>query len=113
MMPLAIYFFVTLIPFSTSKEVSNVAELVGSSVTISCHSSLPPTWYWTSPKNNQEKALALAGVHAHPNLSDPRFVFSVTDSIYSLSLSKVTIADAGTYTCIGSSNIKTILNVLR
>ena len=112
MILLTIYCLATVVSLTTSKEVSNVAKLVGSSVTISCHSSLPPTWHWSGSKEDREKTLALAGVHKHPNLKDPRFHFSESDSLYSLTLSKVTIADAGTFTCLGSSTVRTVLNVL-
>ena len=89
-----------------------VSVLVGSSIAISCQSTLSPSWQWRGSKDN-ERILALSGVNVHPNLDEPRYSFSKQETKFSILISKVKIEDAGTFICVGDNYVKTVLIVLR
>ena len=110
----ALIFFISTTTAQT--EVQHIPEMTvftGSSIVISCHSSLAPTWQWSNSKNDANKILALSGIEAHPNLNDKRFQFTKKGSLYSVSMSEVRMADAGTYSCLGDAFVTTVLNVVR
>ena len=98
---------------ANGEQTGEITALTGSSVVISCHSSLAPTWQWSNSKNDANKILALSGVNAHPNLDDQRFHFDNQESLYSVSISGIRLSDAGTFTCLGDAYVTTVLNVLR
>ena len=93
--------------------VSDKTFLVGSSVRISCRSNIAPMWHWTDSKNGRDKILAVNGVNPHPNLEDQRYEFTNQNSEFSLLLTNVQSSDAGTFTCLGDSTFKTLVNVVR
>ena len=104
---------VSIAASSNQQHVPEMTALLGSSVVISCHSSLAPAWQWSNSKNDANRILALSGVDAHPTLDDPRFKFTRNGNVFSVSISEVRLADAGTYSCLGDSFVSTVLNVLR
>lgn len=109
----AIFLLVVDVSMSTALTNSKTI-LVGSSLEISCSSSfVSPTWSWVGTKLNQPKTLAFGGTKPHPNLKDPRFSFTQSDSNYFLKITNVKVSDAGTYNCQGDSYHQTTLNVLR
>ena len=93
--------------------VTDETFLVGSSLRISCRSKIAPMWHWTDSKNGKDTILALNGVNPHPNLGDQRYKFTNHKTEFSLLLTDVQSSDAGTYTCLGDSTFKTLVNVVR
>ena len=106
-------FISTAMAQTKEQHLPEMTVLTGSSVVISCHSSLAPTWQWSNSKNDANKILALSGIEAHPNLNDKRFQFAKKESLYSVSISEVRISDAGTFTCLGDTFVTTVLNIVR
>ena len=95
-------------------STKSVAVLVGSPIEISCASFVvPPMWTWVGPKQNRPKTLAFYGTQPHPNLKDPRYSFSQSESNYVLRISNVELTDAGTINCQGDALHQTLVNVIR